>query len=208
MAYSDFNLTRVQKDFDLRIVDEIDLFGHVPDMPLGAHLAETLGESIAVAKAINTEKARSELIVSPLLLELRRRLGHRISFFSGVELAVDPDRGLNGYCDFLVAKSPNQWILSMPVLVVIEAKNDNVKGGLGQCAATMLAARLFNANEGSAVPAVYGAVTTGTLWQFLRLEGMALGLDSREYHISQAEKVFGILHWIMSDEGGAGRLVA
>ena len=57
----------------------------------------------------------------------------------------------------------------MPVVVVIEAKQENIKLGLGQCAATMVAAQRFNAQRALDIPTVYGSVTTGTAWRFLKL---------------------------------------
>ena len=208
MSYSDFSLDRALKAFGLRIEEREDMFRDIPERPIGPHLEEILSESVPLAKAIHTEKARSEFIVAPILLELRRQRSHRISFFSGVEFNVAPERGLNGVCDFLVAKSPNQWVLAAPAFVVVEAKNDNIKSGLGQCVATMVAVQLFNEREGSPTPEVYGAVTTGTIWQFLRLTGTDVELDTQEHYIDRAEKIFGILKWIVSDEGDRARLVA
>lgn len=208
MSYSDFNLDRALKAFDLRCEEREDMFRAIPERPIGPLLEEMLGESVPLAKAIHTEKARSEFIVAPILLELRRQLAHRISFFSGVEFNVAPERSLNGVCDFLVARSPTQWVLTAPALVVVEAKNDNIKSGLGQCVATMVAVQLFNEREGSPTPEVYGAVTTGTIWQFLRLAEATVELDSQEHYIDRAGKIFGILNWIVSDEGDRARLVA
>jgi hypothetical protein len=92
-----------------------------------------------------------------------------------------------------VSQSPEQFFVSAPILIVVEAKNENIKGGLAQCIAAMLAARLFNDREGSAVAAVYGAVTTGTNWRFLKLEPGTVYIDQREYYIDRDEKILGIL---------------
>jgi hypothetical protein len=91
---------------------------------------------------------------------------------------------------------------------VVEAKNENLKGGLGQCAAAMVGARLFNEREGGPAGPLHGAVTTGTLWQFLRLDGPVLRIDDREYHIERIAKILGILTGMLSDEGDRGRRVA
>lgn len=123
---------------------------------------------------------------------------HRVSLFSGVELNVDDARGLVGVCDFLLSRSPEQLVLRAPVLAVVEAKQENIKGGIGQCAAEMLAAHLFNVNAGAAVGAVFGAVTTGDMWRFLRLEGAALVIDTEQYPIARVEKVLGILKAIVA----------
>ena len=208
MSYSDFTLERAQRALGLGLREHEDLFRDVAERAASPILTATLDEHVPLAMAINTEKARSELIVAPVLVEVRRHLGHRVSLFSGVDFNVAPEKGLNGTCDFILARSPTQYVLNAPVLIVIEAKNENVKSGMGQCVAAMVAARLFNEREGHATATTFGAVTTGTNWQFLRLEGPAIDLDLRDYHIERVAKILGILTWMLSDEGGQGRLVA
>src|SRR5207248_3185303 len=102
-------------------------------------------------------------------LELRRLLGGAMGLFSGVEFDVDASRGLNGICDFILTRSPKQFILSAPLVTIVEAKNDNLRNGLGQCIAATYAAQLFNQQSSAAVPAVFGVVTTGSAWKVLRL---------------------------------------
>ena len=88
-------------------------------------------ESIPLAIAMGSEKARSELIISPILFEVRKILDRKISFFSGEEFTVDASVGLNGVCDFLISRSPEQLIIEAPAVVIVEAKKENLKGGLG-----------------------------------------------------------------------------
>jgi len=116
-----------------------------------------------------------------------------VSLFSGIDFSVDPGQGLNGVWDFIVSRFPEQLFVSAPVLIVVEAKDENIKGGLAQCIAAMIAARLFNDREGSVVATVYGAVTTGTNWRFLKLEPGTVYIDQREYYIDRVEKILGIL---------------
>jgi co-chaperonin GroES (HSP10) len=75
----------------------------------------------------------------------------------------------------------------------VEAKNENIKGGLGQCAAAMLAAQLFNEQEGNEIKTIYGAVTTGDIWKFLKLEGTDIFIDLNNYYIKELNKILGIL---------------
>ena len=117
--------------------------------------------------------------------------------FSGVEFNVDASRGLNGYCDFILTRSPLQFSLNAPIVAIAEAKNDNLRSGFGQCIAAMVAAREFNAASGTTIPAVFGVVTTGSAWQFLRLDGSALTLDAREYYVDDLRKIVGILAHIL-----------
>ncbi|GCL35647.1 MAG: hypothetical protein ACKO9I_12000 [Sphaerospermopsis kisseleviana] len=54
-------------------------------------------------------------------------------------------------------------MINAPVILVVEAKNENIKGGLGQCIAEMYAAKLFNEREENEITEIYGVVTTGEI---------------------------------------------
>lgn len=200
MAFRDFGFPEVQQALGLTLA-EADLFAGAPVMELPAAFVERMKGDIALALAINTEKARSEFIIAPVLSELRRLLGGRFGLFSGVEFDVDPSRGLNGFCDFILTESPLQSVMSAPVVAIVEAKNDNLRTGLGQCIAAMVAAREFNARSSPAVGVVHGAVTTGSAWKFLRLNGSALTLDVEEYFVAQLGRIMGILAHILKGNG-------
>jgi len=193
MAYSDFKLSNVSKIFELTITESSQLLADVPEIEPSELLTTILKENIDLAVSINTEKARSEMIIAPILLEIRRKLNYRISLFSGIEFNVDPSKGLNGFCDFLMSNSHEQLFISTPILAIVEAKNDNLKAGLGQCIAEMVAAQLFNQQEGNEISIIYGAVTSGTVWQFLKLENNVVSIDLTEYFIRDIQKIIGIL---------------
>lgn len=193
MAYNNFTLDMLIQQFGLHVVSEMGVFAGSAPVALSALLQEILAESVPLALDISTEKARSELIISPVLVEVRRQFGGRISLFSGVDFTVDAEAGLSGVCDFLFSLSPLQLIVQAPVVAVVEAKNDNIKSGLGQCVAELLAAQRFNAQRGLELPHLYGVVTTGSAWKFLRLSGVDVMVDESEYHIGQPEMILGIL---------------
>ena len=193
MAYSNFTLTEVQETFQLEKVLSTGLFSQIKPVELSAYLSTVLGRKAALATAIGTEKARSELIVADILFELREHFEERVSLFSGIEFNVDAKDGLVGVCDFLVSLSPDQFDLTAPVIVLVEAKNLDLKLGLGQCVAEMVAAQRFNAEKGNNIRAVYGATTTGTEWLFLKLEGQQLHLDMATYTIERCDRILGIL---------------
>jgi hypothetical protein len=196
MAFRDFSFPEVQQVFGLNLA-ESDLFSRTPVLELQAAFVERMRGDIALALAINTEKARSEFIIAPLLSELRRLLGGRFGLFSGVEFDVDSSRGLNGYCDFILTRSPLQSVLTAPVVTIIEAKNDNLRTGLGQCIAAMVAAQEFNSRSAPSVSVVHGVVTTGSAWKFLRLSGSDVVLDVDEYFIAEMGRIMGILAFIL-----------
>lgn len=193
MAYSNFTLEEVLRTFQLETVESIGIFSNVDPVAPSAAFAVELEKKVPVAAAINTEKARSELIVANVLFELLEQFDRRISFFSGIDFNVDPENGLTGVCDFLVSLSPMQSLLETPVIVLVEAKKDDPAPGLGQCVAEMLAAQRFNAEKGNDIPCIYGSATTGTEWKFLKLEENRLFIDITVYPIAQCEKILGIL---------------
>ena len=192
MAFGDFTFPQVLHDLGLTAGDA-DLFSQVPPYAPRPEFLATLADGAAVALAINTEKGRSEFIIAPILLELRRLLGGAVGLFSGNEFDVDSTRGLNGVCDFILTRGPTQIVLTAPVVTIVEAKNDNLRNGLGQCIAAMFAAALFNQQEGSQSREVFGVVTTGSAWKFLRLEGSIITVDWKEYYVDDPGKFLGIL---------------
>ena len=156
---------------------------------------------VQLAVSINTEKAKSELIISNVLIEIRKIFDRKISFFSGVEFNIDKEKGLNGYCDFLVSLSPEQLFVKSPVIALVEAKNENMMGGLGQCIAEMIAAKIFNEQEGNDTPSIYGTVTTGLFWKFIKLTGNIVQIDLRNYGIEDnPERIIGILSAMMAQK--------
>lgn len=193
MAYSEFKIANVKQKFHLIIDEDVDLFSTTRAVPVSPWLTETLQETLSLALAINTEKVRSELLIAPILVELRKQTGRTISFFSGVDFTVDESQGLNGICDYIISQSSEQLFISAPILIIFEAKNENIKGGFAQCIAAMIAAQQFNEREGNPIPIIHGVVTTGTNWRFLQLEGNLVRIGKREYYIDSVEKIMGIL---------------
>ncbi|MGV0025111.1 hypothetical protein [Phormidesmis priestleyi] len=193
MAYSDFTLSKVQQDFRLTIEESRNLFSEIEAVEPSDLLRQMLEEYIPLATAINTEKARSEMMIAPVLLEVRRQLKNQISLFSGTEFNVEPEQGLADFCDFIISGSKEQFFIAAPVILITEAKNENIKAGLGQCVASMIAAQRFNQKAGNEIPVIYGATTSGTLWRFITLEGTIVHIDVPEYYIREINKILGIL---------------
>ncbi len=193
MSYREFTLEAVVPAFQLEKIDTVGLFSEIEPVVPSAALTADLKKKVPLATTIGTEKARSELIVINLLVELREHYNRRISLFSGIDFNVDADAGLNGVCDFLVSLSPNQFYLEAPIISLVGAKNIDVKLGLGQCVAEMLAAQRFNAEKGNDIPSIYGASTTGVNWQFLKLSEKCLHIDMVTYTIERCDRILGIL---------------
>jgi hypothetical protein len=199
MAYSDFNLNSVLKIFDLSYSETADLFANEPELECSPSLTENLHRYLPIAVGSNTEKSRSEMIIAPILLELRTQLQEQIGLFSGIDFTVNSERGLNGICDFLITRSPELLIVKSPVIAIVEAKKENISLGLGQCVAEMLAAQIFNQREGKEIKVILGTVTTGTVWKFIKLEGTSVQIDTSEYFLNNVNKILGILASVIRD---------
>ncbi len=177
MAYDTFTFDQLRRQFNLEIAERPALFGDLKPVTISALLRQTLDEGAPLAIAMSTEKARSELIVAPVLMEVRRQCGGRVGLFSGMEFTVDRSQGLTGFCDFLMTASSSQMDLRAPVLAVVEAKNDNIRSGVPQCIAEMHAAAIFNARDGQPKRAIFGDMTNGSLWTFLTLRDAQVVID-------------------------------
>jgi hypothetical protein len=200
MAYSDFKtIDSVKRKLKLKVRRDKDLFAEVEVVEPSHLLKETLKENVPLALAIHSEKARSEMIVAPILIEIRRRLDHRISLFSGLEFNVDREKDLKGVCDFILSLSPEQMSITAPVINIVEAKNDNIKSGIPQCLAEMFAAKIFNEKNENPVDMVYGIVTTGSIWQFLELSDSTAIIDLTEYYLRDLDKIIGIILHLLED---------
>ena len=195
MDYSDFTsldqlillgistLTPVEKllDFD-------------PIIP-STFLTEALHRFVPLATAINTEKARSEYLIAPILSEIVN-FNRNTSLFSGKSFTVDPSLGLNGFVDFLLTANPDKLTIKAPLVTVIEAKNENINEGLAQCIATMYAAYLFNRRDPSVgAKTVYGTVTTGQVWRFLALTPrLEVLIDLNDRYLTPIDELLGLLN--------------
>lgn len=201
MSYSDFNIKQVQNDFELEIIESMGIFSKIEGIQISDYFTATLEENIPLAVSINTEKAKSELIISNVLIEVRKIFDRKISFFSGIEFNIDKEKGLNGYCDFLVSLSSEQLFVKSPVIALVEAKNENIMSGLGQCIAEMIAAQIFNEKEENNISTIYGSVTTGISWKFLKLTGNTVHIDLKDYGIEDnPERIIGILSSMMEQK--------
>ena len=200
MPYSNFTFDSVQETFGLGILQVIGIFAEAEPVVPSEYLSAGLAKKAPLAIAIGTEKAKSEMIVTDILVELREHFEGRISLFSGVDFNVDAKNELTGVCDFLVSLSPNQFSVTAPVIVLVVAKKDSLKDGLGQCVAEMVAAQRFNAEAGNDIPCVYGATTSGMNWLFLKLEGRQLSIDMTAYSIDRCDRLLGILASMVKQE--------
>jgi hypothetical protein len=192
MAFSSFKLRQVKDKFGL-LEERSDLFPDLQPIEPSAWLKETL--LMTMQMPLNSEKAKSEFIVSPILLETWKICNKSFSIFSGATLDVEGE--LTGECDFIFSGAAQSQEIEAPILTLIEAKDDNVRAGYGQCVAQMYAAKLFNERRGSPTETIFGCVTTGEDWQFLKLQGKTVVFDDGRYYLNQVEMILSALKTIV-----------
>jgi hypothetical protein len=190
MAYTDFTLESVDTQLGVKARPG-DLFPDVQPVPVPAWLREMLDRGLR--QALLSEKARGEFLVVPLLLATQEVGSREVAIFSGQRLDVDQKLGLLGECDFILAATPPLPALVAPILIIVEAKKNDVENGIAQCMAQMVGARQFNERTGRSFPEMYGCVTTGEAWQFLRLVGSVVEIDRRRLYVDNVGQILAVL---------------
>jgi hypothetical protein len=192
MAFSNVKLNDVKEKYGLIEIKQ-DIFLKVVAVEPSVWLAESL--SVANDLPLNSEKAKSEFIVAPILAEVWKKSNKSFTIFSGVTLDVSLD--LKGECDFILTQSPQSSEIEAPIFTLIEAKDDNIRLGIGQCVLQMYAAQKFNEIKKKNIPVIYGCVTTGEDWQFLKLEGNIITFDSKRYYLNEVNVILGVFKTIV-----------
>ncbi len=179
MAYSEFTLNILREAFDIREKDVV-LFNKktLPALKPTPALIEDL--TYASYMALGSEKSRAAHFIVPVFKEFIKSQRYRCQYYAGYHFDIDKTRGLSGYCDFLFSPERSQGIKSA-VFCVVEAKGRNITDSIAEAGAEMFAAQIFNAQQNMPTPIVYGCVTDGVTWQFLKLEGNILHKDIETY---------------------------
>lgn len=195
MAYSDFTLMKLKKQFGLE-QKKRPLFTDVTDISPSQRLILDIEEGLQMPK--NTEKARSENLVSPVLKEIFRHNKQKLTLFPGYGLNVNSEQGLNGNCDCIIAGRGDIVELTNPIICLVEAKNGVIEDGYGQCGAEMYAASLYNEDLGTPISEMYGIVTNGEEWQFMMLKEKTIYFDTQTFPLNRLPRILGILQDIVN----------
>ena len=200
MAYSNFNnLKKVQNVLGLKLIK-----GELYDTTTIQRVkpSDWLKESIVRAQEMgyNSEKERSERLISPVLSDLSKNNIKQLTIYSGHELNVDKHLGLNGECDFLLALGRKViQVVDSPIFSVVEAKRQDINWGTAQCAAQLVGAAKYNEMDKKNIPYLYGGITDGVKWNFIKLEGQNLIVDERDVVFSDMALVLGIIQFFLDD---------
>ncbi len=196
MKYTEFKtLTQVEEILGVNHQKK-DLFPVFSNLEVSDYLEKSL--NVARRLPVQTEKSRCEWIVAPILRELRERNDEFFTIFSGERFEVQTANiKLTGECDFILSKEYFSLEIKAPIIEIVEAKRNDMEIGLPQCAAQMFAAQKFNEKNGSYSEIIYGCVTTGTEWKFLKLTGKELIIDSQLYHTKNIGELLAVFQFII-----------
>jgi hypothetical protein len=206
MAYSDFTLAGLKQAFGITNQTR-PLFAPLPPLPISDELQRALNR--AKGLPIRSEKAKSEWIVAPILTEVRALTNSYFTIYSGENLPADELVGLRGDdwplpCDFILAKDIGTFDINYPIIQVVEAKKNDLEIGIPQCAAQMVGARIFNEKREVHPSFIYGCVTTGDEWLFMRLTGNELLIDTRKYYLVEIGELLALFVQIIDEFRTAG----
>lgn len=134
--------------------------------------AEAFDQSVALLQAnmqrrlpfvsLTSEAARREILIAPVMLSLVDYTHAQLR----IEYGVNVSDQLKGSLDYYI-KSPHS-------LLVIEAKNADLTRGFTQLAVELIALDQWIDSE---APILYGAVSTGDVWQLGRFKRAARQVD-------------------------------
>jgi hypothetical protein len=196
MSYRTFTFQQLKDRFGLEMSLSPILSAKIIPLEPSQWLWRAL--EISSNTAVTTAKERSERIISPILLELREKNNRQFSIFSGWTFDVDASQGLHGECDFLLSGVPLNFEIKVPFFALRETKGGEIESCLPQCAAQMVAAQLFNERQKNSIPAVFGCVTSGVVWRFLKLKGNNLIIDDDVYYLDNLPVILGVLQKIVN----------
>ncbi len=195
MGYSNYkSLRQTLEKLDLE-ESSINLFPEIMLVEPSDWLKRSL--EIAALTPLTNEKSKSEKLISPILLEVALAYLDNVTLYSGEDLYVDDKRDLSGACDFFISKHPLKSVMQAPIITLVEAKDENMDYGKGQCLAQMYASKIFNEQKGKPQKFIYGCAVTGDDWKFLKLVDNQVYTDTKTYYISDLPKILGIFHYII-----------
>lgn len=148
--------------------------------------------SPAIAKS---EKAVSEMLITPILSAIKDQNKEKVALFSGEPFAGGE---LSGFCDFIFAANPKAYLPEPPILVLVEAKKQDIYGGIPQCVAEMYVAQMINKKANVKSDTVFGCVTTGTEWLFLKLRQQRAITDPTILYFNDLPKIMGIFQYMIN----------
>ena len=188
-SFSQITQTELENEFGISIVGGRFL-PEVEPWIIPSWLEHTLAYRRNSFATMRTEKSISEALIAPILMAVEEKYRDKITIFSGEPLITEE---LSGVCDFLITKVPIAISPRESYFVLVEAKRQDLFSGIPQCVAEMYAAQILNENDDT----VYGCVSIGVQWIFIKLEGKVATTDPTIFTITEVDKILGVFGWIV-----------
>jgi len=193
MAFSDYKtISQIQKEFGIKYQEEN--FIQIQPFEASQAFLEDIKFNLENIDVYTSEASRTELIVTPILLEVYKKYYEKYSFW--IQKYITYTDKLSGTPDYMIAtKSPlGKTVLDTPLIVIVEAKKNDFEQGWGQCLAELVAAQKIN--EDNLLP-VYGIVTDGELWKFGKLIDTTFTKNIDGYTVTALSKLLGAIDFIL-----------
>ena len=136
--------------------------------------------------SLNSEAAKREVLVAPILLELMDYIEVNID----IEYPVYVNERLKGNIDYLLRSTQE--------FVIVEAKNADMEKGFSQLAVELIAMEQYFEDYQQAI--IYGAVTVGDIWRLgcLEREQKCICKDINSFRIPlDMDELFNVLVGIL-----------
>ncbi|NEO73530.1 hypothetical protein [Moorena sp. SIO3H5] len=136
----------------------------------------------------SSEAARCENVIYPILREACKKFVDQYSIWS--HKSISADSILTGTPDYIFGKRSElgKNVIEYPLILIVEAKQNDFMKGWGQCLSELVAAQKLNKTESLVV---YGIVTDAELWQFGKLDGKHFTKNYSRVTINDLSEVFG-----------------
>lgn len=194
MAFSDFkSIAEVQEKYQIRYT-EADFIEYLDLKPSEQFIQEFEFNEQNI-DVFTSEASRCENVIYPILREVYKPFASQYALWSHKSITYDSQ--LTGTPDYLFSTKSElgKTVLGFPLVIIVEAKQNNFTEGWGQCLAELVATQKLNQDEN--LP-VYGIVTDGELWQFGKLVAKLFTKQKARVTLSDLNKLFGAIGFILT----------
>jgi len=195
MAFTDFNSAdEVQKIYQISYKEEDFLL--ITSRTPSASFVQEFEFNATNFDIFTSEASRCETVIYPVLRDVCKQFVVDYSLWSHKSISVTTDARLSGTPDYIIAQRSGlgKNVLGFPLVLIVEAKQNNFTKGWGQCLAELVAAQALNETTKRTI---YGIVTDAEVWQFGRLVDTIFTRNQTRTTIDDLPKVFGAVYGIM-----------
>ena len=193
MAFTDFkSIQQAQKEFNIKY-DEENYIDYEEIEPSSTFL-EDFEFSRQNIDVFSSEASRCENVIYPIIKDIYKHYVEKYSLWS--HKSISHDQMVTGTPDYMISTKSDlgKTILGIPILIIVEAKQNNFTEGWGQCLAELVAAQRINENEEITI---HGIVTDGEMWHFGKLVGKLFTKNQTVLAISEMKKIFGAVSYLI-----------